>query len=77
MDEPTPPAPAEEPVKVPLSRDATVKEFLTAALAAALEDKNLRITGHCIRGGCVIRYTLNVDSIDYATAFHSDPETRH
>jgi hypothetical protein len=65
------------PVSVPLDRNASLREFLTTALAAALEDKHLRVTGHCIRGGCVIRYTLNVDSIDYATAFHSDPEMKH
>lgn len=55
----------------------TAKQFFTDLLAMALDNESLCVRGFTERGGCIIRFHFEVDSIDYATAFHTDPETRH
>lgn len=57
--------------------DMTLKDFLNGILGLALKDEALVIRGHFDRGGCIVRYTFTIDSVDLATAFHSNQEKPH
>ena len=59
------------------SPDMPLKDFMDGLLGLALKNESLSIRGHANRGGCIIRYMFVVDSVDLATAHHSDAETQH
>lgn len=60
-----------------LSRDMSLKDYMDHLLGLAMDNNTMQLSGHVVRGGCVIHYEFSIKGIEFATAYASNPETKH